>query len=173
MEPKTAGRVDGADRRAGQFASYYMTDTGLMKGAALLTLDGEIPVEFLSVGDKIITRDTGVSKVQHIQIATRKVHTIAVDPGGMGRGKPVEDVRLAADQMVLIRDWRARALFNSERALVAARTLVDGEFITDLGMRQTTLYQIFCDGPHILYCDGLELATADGSRARGAVLRAA
>lgn len=75
--------------------------------------------------------------------------------------------------MVLIRDWRARALFNSEVALVAARSLVDGEFIIDLGEQETTLFQIFCDGPHILYCDGLELSTADGARARGAVLHAA
>jgi len=75
--------------------------------------------------------------------------------------------------MILIRDWRARALFNSDRALVAARALVDGEFITDLGKVETTVYQIFCDGPHILYADGLELGTADAARARGSVLHAA
>ena len=68
---------------------------------------------------------------------------------------------------------RARALFNSERALVAARALVDEEFITDLGEEETTLIQIFCNGPHIIYADGLELGTADAARARGAVLHAA
>jgi hypothetical protein len=75
--------------------------------------------------------------------------------------------------MVLVRDWRARALFNSERALVAARALVDNEFIADLGVKETTLFQVFCDGPHILYSDGLELGTADAAKARGAVLHAA
>lgn len=173
MEPKTVGRVDGNDRQAGQFTPYAVLDTGLVKGAMLLTLDGEMPVEFLSVGDKLITRDTGISKVMHIQRTTREVHSIALAAGSLGHTRPERDAVLAGDQMVLIRDWRARALFNAERALVAARTLVDGEFITDLGTQETTLYQIFCDGPHILYCDGLELSTADGARARGAVLHAA
>ena len=173
MEPKTVGRVDGGDRHAGQYSPYSMVDTGLIQGARLLTLDGEMPVEFVSVGDKVITRDTGISRVLHIQRTTRKVHTIALSAGSLGHTRPERDALLAGDQMVLIRDWRARAMFNSDRALVAARALVDGEFVTDLGMQTTTLYQIFCDGPHILYSDGLELSTADGAKARGAVLHAA
>ena len=173
MKPNTVGRVDGKDRQAGQFSPYAVLDTGLLQGAKLLTLDGEIPVEFLSVGDKLITRDSGISRVEHIQRTTREVHAIALAAGSLGHTRPENDAQLAGDQMVLIRDWRARALFNSERALVAARTLVDGEFITDLGQIETTVYQIFCDGPHILYADGLELGTADAARARGSVLHAA
>ena len=173
MKPNTVGRADGNDRQAGQFTPYAVLDTGLLQGAVLLTLDGELPVEYLSVGDKLITRDTGISKVIHIQRSTRLVHQIALSAGSLGHTRPERDAFLAGDQMVLIRDWRARALFNSEVALVAARSLVDGEFITDEGMVETTIYQVFCDGPHLLYCDGLELSTADGARARGAVLHAA
>ncbi len=173
MKPNTVGRVGGQNPQAGQFSPYAVLDTGLVHGAILLTLDGEIPVEFLSVGDKLITRDCGISKVKHIQRSQRSVHMIALAAGSLGHTRPERDALLAGDQMVLIRDWRARALFSSERALVAARTLVDGEFITDRGMVDTTLYQIFCDGPHIFYADGLELGTADAARARGAVLHAA
>ena len=173
MKPNTVGRVGGQDSHAGQFSPYAVADTGLLHGAMLLTLDGEMPVEFLSCGDKVITRDTGVSKVLHIQRTTRRVHVIALAAGSLGHTRPERDAHLAADQMVLIRDWRARALFNSECVLVAARALVDGEFVTDLGLIETTVYQIFCNSPHILYADGLELGTADAAKARGAVLRAA
>jgi len=152
---------------------YVSVDSGLIAGTKLLTLDGEIPVEILSIGDKLITRDCGVSKVVHIQRTTRKVHTIAFAAGSLGHTRPDCDTLLAADQMVLIRDWRARAMFSSERALVSARALVDGEFIIDQGEQEQMLIQIFCDGPHILYAGGLELGTADASRARGAVLDAA
>lgn len=173
MKPNTVGRADGSDRQAGQFSPYAALDTGLVQGSVLLTLDGEMPVEFLSVGDKVITRDTGISRVEHIQRSTRLIHQIALSAGSLGHTRPERDAFLAGDQMVLIRDWRARALFNCEVALVAARSLVDGEFITDQGMVQTTIYQVFCDAPHILYSDGLELSTADGARARGAALHAA
>ncbi|MGB3408397.1 MAG: Hint domain-containing protein [Jannaschia sp.] len=173
MKPNTVGRVSGGNPQTGQYSPYAVLDTGLVQGTSLLTLDGEIPVEFLSIGDKIITRDTGISKVLHIQRTTRKVRTIALAAGSLGHTRPERDALLAGDQMVLVRDWRARAMFNSERALVAARALVDGEFIRDLGEQDQTLIQIFCDAPHILYADGLELSTADGARARGAALHAA
>ncbi|MCX7565067.1 Hint domain-containing protein [Sulfitobacter sp. F26169L] len=173
MKPKTVGRVGGVNPQTGQYAPYASRDTGLLQGTMLLTLEGEMPVEFLTVGDKIITRDSGIAKVEHIQRTTRTVHTIALAAGSLGHTRPERDAVLAGDQMCLIRDWRAQAMFGADRALVAARTLVDGEFIRDLGMQEQTLVQIFCDGPHILYADGLEVSTADGARARGQVLHAA
>ena len=132
-----------------------------------------MPVEFLSVGDKLITRDSGIARVEHIQRSTRQIRTIALAAGSLGHTRPERDALLAGDQMCLIRDWRAQAMFGSDRALVAARALVDGEFIRDLGMQEQTIVQIFCDGPHILYAEGLEISTADGARARGQVLHAA
>jgi hypothetical protein len=173
MKPNTVRRVGGADPQTGQYAPYASRGTGLLQGTTLLTLEGEMPVEFVSVGDKIITRDSGIAKVEHIQRSTRMVQTIAVAAGSLGHMRPERDALLAGDQMCLIRDWRAQALFSADRALVAARTLVDGEFIRDLGMQEQTLIQIFCDGPHILYAEGLEVSTADGARARGQVLHAA
>ncbi len=173
MKPNTVGRVGGEFPQTGQYAPYASRDTGLLQGTTLLTLDGEMPVEFVSVGDKLITRDSGIARVEHIQRSKRMIHTIAVAAGSLGHKRPERDALLAGDQMCLIRDWRAQAMFSADRALVAVRTLVDGEFIRDLGMQEHTLIQIFCDGPHILYTEGLELSTADGARARGQVLHAA
>ena len=173
MKPNTVGRVGGQSPQTGHFMPFAALDSGLLQGTAMLTLDGEMPVEFVSIGDKLITRDSGIAKVMHIQRSTRAIHTIAFAAGSLGHTRPDRDAQLAGDQMVLIRDWRARALFSSERALVAARALVDGEFIRDLGLQHTTIYQVFCDSPHILYADGLELGTADAAKARGAVLHAA
>jgi hypothetical protein len=173
MKPNTAGRVGGETSQTGRYAPYASRDTGLLQGTTLLTLEGEMPVEFIGVGDKLITRDSGIARVEHIQRTKRMVHTVAVAAGSLGHKRPERDAILAGDQMCLIRDWRAQALFSADRALVAARTLVDGEFIRDLGMQEHTLIQIFCDGPHILYAEGLEVSTADGARARGQVLHAA
>ncbi len=173
MKPKTVQRASGETPQTSRYAAYASRDTGLIQGTPVLTLEGELPVEFISVGDKLITRDSGISRVDHIQRTTRLVRTISLAAGSLGHTRPERDAILAGDQMCLIRDWRAQALFGSDRALVAARTLVDGEFICDLGEQEQTLYQIFCDGPHILYADGLEISTADGARARGPVLHAA
>lgn len=167
------GSIGEKDHWVARFAPYAARDTGLLQGATVLTLEGEMPVEFVSVGDKLITRDSGIAKIVHIERHDRAVPMIRFAAGSLGQNGAARDAYLAGDQMVLIRDWRARAVFNAERALVAARALVDQEFITDLGLQDTTIFQIFCDTPHILYSDGLELSTADGARARGAVLHAA
>lgn len=173
MMPHLAGRAGGKGPCAGPFAAYRDIDTGLIQGTALLTLDGEIPVEYVSPGDKVITRDAGISRILHIERVNRAVHLIAFNDNALSRSRPVRHTHLAGDQMVLIRDEQARTLFGSERALVAARGLCDQDHITDLGLIDTTLHQIFCNEPHIFYADGLELGTADAGKARGAVLHAA
>ena len=102
MKPNTVGCVGDNDRHGGQFSPFAALDTGLVQGALILTLDGEIPVEFLSVGDRVITRDSGFAKILHIQRTTRKVRRIALAAGSLGHTRPERDVQLAGDQMLLV-----------------------------------------------------------------------
>ncbi|WP_240484735.1 Hint domain-containing protein [Pseudoponticoccus marisrubri] len=128
----------------------------------MLTLDGALPVEFLEPGDRVITRDQGASTLRAVarrQIACRMIE---IRGGSLGHTRPGRDIRVPAEQRVLIRDWRARALFGRPQALVPAARLVDGSFVRDLGMRQVDLVALRFDAPHILYADGLELASAPG-----------
>ena len=168
-----AGKSAEEEAAKARFEAFADKDAGLLQGALVLTLDGERRVEDLAVGDRLITRDTGMSKVLHIQSFHRAVPVISIARAALGPERPLADARLAADQMVLVRGWGAQALFESEQALAAARGLTDFHGVEDIGPQQQTLYQVFCDAPHILFCDGLELATADGARARGDALSAA
>lgn len=153
MKPKTVGRTDGSDPVQAQ-----SSPAGVMPGCILLTLDGEMPVEHLLPGDRVITRDTGTAVLRAIRkhrITTRAVRILA---GSLGDTRPDRDVILPAAQQILVRDWRADALFGARCALARAGALVDGEFIQALGPRDMTLFELEFDAPHILYADGLELA---------------
>ncbi|MEC9104151.1 MAG: Hint domain-containing protein, partial [Pseudomonadota bacterium] len=44
---------------------------GIAAGTKVMTLDGEMPVEFLTAGDRVITRDTGMAVLKNVR--TRKV----------------------------------------------------------------------------------------------------
>ena len=44
-------------------------------------------------------------------------------------GRPDRDVWLPAAQRVLIRDWRAKALYGQAQACVPAGQLADGEYV--------------------------------------------
>lgn len=164
MKPKTVGREMGAsplqDESVRQSRAEYSkpsTQNGLVVGTRLLTLDGEMPVEFLSSGDRIITRDAGLSILRDIRVIDADCEMVRVRAGSLGHTRPDSDMILPATQRVLVRDWRAQALFDMKAALVPVKRLADGAFVTLEARRRVRLIQLCFDAPHILYADGLEV----------------
>jgi hypothetical protein len=125
-----------------------------------MTLDGEIPVEHLSVGDRIITRDAGMSIIKAIKSRDVKMQPIRIKAGSLGHTRPDRDMMVSPGTRVHIRDWRAEALFGAAAATVEASRLVDGEFLTQLSSRDMKVFDIIFDREHILYADGVELVSA-------------
>lgn len=134
--------------------------SGLAEGTIILTLDGELPVEHLAPGDRIITRDTGMAVLLDLDVTETLVAPIRVKAGSLGHTRPDRDMLLGPDAKIHIRDWRAEALFGSRTADVPARKLVDREFVTHADPRRMRLYSLVFDRAHIVYADGLEVATA-------------
>jgi hypothetical protein len=102
---------------------------GLLAGTRVMTAEGELPVELLGVGDRIITR-RGMARLVGVDlrsVANATVVTIAADTLGFGR--PAEGITLAADQRVVLRDWRAQVLWSESVAAVPVSRLVDGSHI--------------------------------------------
>ena len=160
MEPKTVRRANGDSPAQRHEHDPSKTFNALVAGTTVLTLDGALPVEFLSPGDRIITRDSGMAVLSDIRRRTVTVDCVSIRAGSLGNTRPDRDAILPAAQEVLIRDWRAQALFGRAQALVPAARLVDGEFIRAAGQREVTLIELVFDAPHIVYADGLELASA-------------
>lgn len=132
----------------------------LPAGMVVLTLDGALPVEFLNAGDRVVTRDSGVAALADVSTCRRRVDAIGIRRGTLGVSRPDRDAVVPARQELLVRDWRAGVLFGASQALVPAGRLIDGEFIRSVGVIELDLYQLRFDAPHILYADGLELASA-------------
>lgn len=137
-------------------------DTGLIAGTSILTLEGALPVEHLAPGDKLITRDCGVAILKSIKVRKASARMIRIKAGTLGTTRPEGDVVLPADQGILIRDWRAKAIYGEEQAIVPAANLIDGEYIAEHSpAAQVTLFELEFDAPHIVYADGLELSVSE------------
>ncbi|MFT6457670.1 MAG: hypothetical protein ACJARR_000516 [Pseudophaeobacter arcticus] len=136
---------------------------GFLPGTLLLTRRGDCKVETLRPGDGIISRDLGLVSCLAVETHLSTTKAIWFAPGSLGDSRPDCDVILPADQQVLLRDWRAKAIFGKPQALARAASLVDGEFICDLGLRQMTLTVLRFSRPHIIYASGLEVAAARGA----------
>ena len=137
---------------------------GVAAGTRIMTMDGEIPVEFLEVGDRIITRDAGVCVLRGIvSMQVENVEMIRVAADCLGTGRPGEDVLVAPGQRVLLRDWRAMALYGQAQAMVPVSRLVDGQYISRVASASARLFTLQFDASHVIYADGLELASEDVS----------
>ena len=169
MKPNTVGR---ASRDSLQPHPVYPLEpgTGFVSGTIILSQDGEMPVEFLSPQDRIITRDAGFVRLAHISRSRQSIRAIRFAAGSLGHTRPEQDLILPENQMVLVRDWRAKAMFGADQAMVRAVDLVDGEFICDLGMRAMVVHQLHFSAPHVVYAGGLEVA---GTGFQNAALRPA
>lgn len=134
--------------------------TGVCAGTTIMTLEGEMPVEHLTAGDRIITRDSGMAILREIRSKTLKIHAIRIKAGSLGHTRPDRDMVVTPGTQLHIRDWRAEALFGQPAALVAASRLVDGEFLAEQDLREMTVYTLIFDRQHIIYADGIEMASA-------------
>ncbi len=133
--------------------------TGLVAGTLILTIDGAIPVEKLTTGMRLISRNNGFVTLKDVQIQSITTRPVFVAADMLGNNRPNTDLMLAPDQPVLVRDWRAQALFDRDQALVPVRNLIDGEFIRYAPLQTLTVYDLVFDCQHILYADGLEVAS--------------
>lgn len=154
MKPNTVGRISGQTHQ--QIPSNAK---GLSACSTILTMDGEKPVGDIRPGDRVITRDSGMAIVKSVHTHHVLTAAIRIAAGSLGHTRPDRDVTLPAGQLVLVRDWRAQALVGKPQALVPVELLVDGEFVCRQDPHRMTLCEIAFDRPHILYVDGLELAS--------------
>lgn len=154
MEPKSAGHGTAQTSKADSKA----TITGLTAGTTVLTLDGEIPVEFLSPGDRVITRDSGMAVLKQIRIRRVRTRAVSVAASSLGHDRPAADLVLPQGQQVLVRDWRAQALFGKQQAMVPVSRLVDGQYVRHIGEVEMRVFELRFERDHVIYAGGMEVA---------------
>ncbi len=132
---------------------------GVAQGTQVLTLDGALPVEFLAPGDRVITR-AGARKLVSVSMTAAYGAAVRVAPGALGHDRPEQALIIGAGTQVLVRDWRAKALYGAREALVPVTRLVDGEFVTLAEPGLLRLYALEFDQAEVYYADGVEVSGA-------------
>lgn len=102
-------------------------------GTLIATPRGEVPVEMLKAGDRIITRDNGV---QEIRWAGRKdltgrdlvsaphLRPVFIRGGALGNGLPERDMLVSPNHRMLVASERTQLYFDDSEVLASARHLV-------------------------------------------------
>ncbi len=133
-------------------------ETGLCAGTLVMTLDGDMPVEALCAGDRLVTRDRGVAVLRGIEMRDVDVRPIVIKGGSLGHTRPEMDMTVTPDTRIHVRDWRAKVLFGLPSADIEARRLADGEFVARQKRQQMRVFDLQFDADHIIYANGVEVA---------------
>jgi hypothetical protein len=142
-------------RQAGQVVPAL---SGVASGTRIRTLDGILPVEYLTPGDRIVTR-AGARRLMSLSATSRRVaDLVCIRAGTLGHDRPDSDLWLAPRQRLLIRDWRARALYGRDVAAIPASRLIDDEFIFRAARREQRLFTLRFQDDEVIWAEGLELA---------------
>lgn len=155
-------------------------------GTLIKTEHGEIPVEALKLGDRIITLDHGAKPVRwigsrylsaiHLLLAD-KLRPILIRRGALGQGLPHTDLMVSPQHRILVRSRLARRLFGESEVLVAAKRLVGYPGITVNTLVPSVRYwHILLDGHEIIFSNGAPSETlftgAEALKSVGATARA-
>lgn len=150
-------------RRERTNSPVAQTSVTLIKGTLIQTREGETAVENLQAGDHLITRTQGYSPLSGIRQSRAMMHAVRFMAGSLGNTRPDSDLLLPLNQKILLRDWRAKAMYGQPQAAVPAFELIDGEFIRDEGLQMLDLCTLSFDRPHVIYADGMEIATSQAA----------
>lgn len=130
---------------------------GVVEGADILTMVGYVPVSTLKPGDRIITR-RGVRVLRDVTVQTAHFRAVLIGPSTLGFSRPAEQMRLAPGQEILVRDWRAQAMFGESSIVLPIERLIDETHIKqDAAARDHKIFALEFDMPEIIYVDGVEM----------------
>ncbi|MEM7438409.1 MAG: Hint domain-containing protein [Pseudomonadota bacterium] len=129
-------------------------------GTGILTDRGRRPVEGLSVGDLVITKDRGLQPIRwigqrrlghvpfHFQPITIRAHSY-------GRGCPDRDIDLSPNHCVLNAGWANMLHFGRSEVLASAKSLTNHDGCFRAGTGPVTYVHFLLDTHALVDADGL------------------
>jgi Ca2+-binding RTX toxin-like protein len=132
-------------------------------GAQILTDQGELAVEDLQPGDRVLTRDNGYQPIRwtgrrdlsHAELIVEpRFNPVHIARGALGAGLPVRDMMVSPQHRMLVTGPRAELLFGENEVLVAAKHLVGLPGIEQRVSRGVSYLHILFDQHEIVRADG-------------------
>jgi len=146
------------NRQAWDFVTCYV-------GGTMIETDlGPRPIETLSTGDLVVSRDHGLQPIRWIGkstvAGTGKLAPVRISAGSLGRNAPARDLLVSRQHRMLVSSAVCQRMFNSSEILVPAikLTALPGVFV-DAHPLPVTYYHLMTDQHDIIYAEGVPSET--------------
>lgn len=132
-------------------------------GAMITTQRGEVPIQHLQAGDRVITRDNGIQPVRWVGKTQMFLQDFQAEPhllpvlvrqGSLGKGLPERDLMVSPNHRILVANERTSLRFSEREVLVAAKHLsVPG--VHTVQSSGTTYIHFLCDRHEVVLVNGI------------------
>ncbi|SFU88292.1 Hint domain-containing protein, partial [Aliiroseovarius crassostreae] len=135
-----------------------------VNGTLIDTVEGPVPVEDITAGMKVITRDNGPQPVlwvgaQELSFANiaanPKSAPVLINPGALGDGLPEQTLMVSPQHRVLVRSKVAQRMFGSDEVMVPAVKLIELDGVERVSPQNGVTY-------HHILCANHDMVRADG-----------
>ena len=134
------------------------------QGTPITTITGDVRIEDLRVGDRVLTHENGFQPIRWIGSTTVTVNALTDDLApiliaahAMGPGQPAQPIKVSPAHRILWTGARAELLFGEPEVLVAAKHLVNGHTIRrDADCAHITYWHFLCDRHEVVFSAGLK-----------------
>lgn len=132
-------------------------------GTLIATPKGEVPVEWLKPGDRVITRDNGIQEIRWVSakpvdwaMLTAHPHLkpILIQQGSLGDGLPERDMQVSPNHRMLVANDRTALYFDEHEVLVAAKHLVAARGVQEIESVGTTYIHFMFDQHQVVLSNG-------------------
>lgn len=154
------GMTDGSQWPLGKIEGVVACFT---PGTGIATPKGEVPVERLKKGDRVLTRDNGIQtirwigqkKLDHLQLKMLKeLRPVLIKAGALGDGRPERDMMVSPMHRVLVHSDVAKRHFGESEVLVAAKDLLSLDGVSVEAVPYVTYVHFLCDHHEIVLANG-------------------
>ncbi|MEX3315604.1 Hint domain-containing protein [Sulfitobacter sp. PS-8MA] len=132
-------------------------------GTKIATPKGEIRVEDLRVGDRVITRDNGIQTIRWVgaremtgaefEMAAH-LKPVLIRKGALGHDLPERDMMVSPNHRVLVANDKTALYFEEREVLVAAKHLTGMEGVDVVDVSNTTYIHVMFDRHEVILSDG-------------------
>lgn len=132
-------------------------------GTAIATPKGEVAVETLKAGDRILTRDNGIQTISWVGTkrldfaelkAAPQLRPIRIKAGALGDNMPERDMLVSPSHRMLIVSHQAELYFGQSEILVAAQHMLAMDGVEVADQPYITYIHIMCENHEIVLSDG-------------------
>ena len=132
-------------------------------GTMIATPRGEVPVESLRPGDKVVTRDNGLQEIRWIGSkamswadlsAAPHMKPVLIAQGSLGNGLPERDMMVSPNHRLLVANDRTALYFDEHEVLVAAKHLAGSRGMHSVDAAGVTYVHIMFDRHEVVLSNG-------------------